>query len=61
MRHQLKSNAKRDALIVDDEGNPLPLTAQIESLPVTSVAETEATMEEAKAKVNGIEANLRIG
>jgi hypothetical protein len=35
---QLKSNAERDALIVKDEGNALPLMAQLESLPVTSVA-----------------------
>jgi hypothetical protein len=51
---QLKSNAERDAPVVKDEGNALPLKAQLESFPVTYVAETEAAMEEAKAKVNGV-------
>ena len=41
---QLKSNAERDAPIVKDEGNALPLTAQLESFPVTSVAEREAAL-----------------
>jgi hypothetical protein len=57
---QLKGNAERDAPIDKDERNALLLTAQLESLPVTSVAETEATIKEAKTKVNGIEANPRI-
>jgi chromosome segregation ATPase len=57
---QLKNQAEKDAPIIDDEGNALPLKAQLESLPVTSVAETEAAMEEAKAKVNGIDANPEV-
>ena len=57
---QLKSLAEKHAPFVDDEGNELPLKAQLEALPVTSVAETEAAMEEAKAKMNGIDANPEV-
>jgi chromosome segregation ATPase len=57
---QLKSLAEKHAPFVDDEGNELPLKAQLEALPVTSVAETEAAMDEAKAKINGIDANPEV-
>jgi chromosome segregation ATPase len=57
---ELKQHAEQHAPLVDAEGNELPLKAQLDALPVKSVAETEAAMEEAKAKINGIDANPEV-
>ena len=54
---EAKDLAERDAPLDDADGNPLPLKQELEALTVSTLAETEAAMEEANAKVNGIDAN----
>jgi len=54
---EAKNVAEEEAPLEDPDGNPLPLKAELEALTVTTLAETEAAMEEASAKVNGIDAN----
>jgi chromosome segregation ATPase len=57
---EMKALAEKEAPLEDEDGNPLPLKAELEALTVTSLAETEAAMEEASAKVNGIDANPEV-
>lgn len=54
---EAKSIADKEAPLEDADGDPLPLKAELEALSVTTLAETEAAMEEATAKVAGIDAN----
>ena len=42
---------------MEDESGELPLKAKLEALPVTTVVEAQAALEEAKAKINGIDSN----
>lgn len=54
---EAKALAEKEAPIEDEDGNPLPLKEKLEALTVSTLAETEAAMEEAHAKVDGIDAN----
>lgn len=54
---EAKALAEKEAPLEDESGNPLPLKDELEALPVTSIAETEAAIDEARAKVDGIDAN----
>lgn len=57
---EAKNLAEKEAPLEDDEGRPLPLKAELEALSVSTIPETEAAMEEANAKVNGIEMNADV-
>eukprot|EP00934_Nitzschia_sp_Nitz4_P002927 Nitzschia sp. Nitz4//scaffold11_size288233//84805//88427//NITZ4_000754-RA/size288233-snap-gene-0.15-mRNA-1//1//CDS//3329534014//2917//frame0 len=52
-----KQNADRQAPLEDGNGNDLPLKAQLEELPVSSLDEAGAALEEAQAKVDSIVAD----
>ena len=54
---ELKDLAEQRAPIMDENKNPLPLKDELEALPVSTIPEIEAAMDEASAKVNGIAAN----
>ena len=54
---EAKLAAENEAPLEDENGSPLPLKAELEALPVTTIAETEAAIDEARAKVDGIDAN----
>lgn len=57
---EAKALAESKAPLEDADGNALPLKAELEALSVNTLEETEAAMEEANAKVNGIDANPEV-
>lgn len=57
---QAKEVAETEAPLEDADGNSLPLKAQLEALTVNTLEDTEAAIEEANTKVNGIDANPEV-
>lgn len=51
------NECKDRAPLQDDDDNALPLKAKLEALPVDSIEEAVAALEEAEAKANGIDDN----
>lgn len=57
---QLKNKAEEEAPLTDENGEELPLKAQLEDLPVEHVEEARAALEEAMAKVDSIIADPKV-
>lgn len=57
---KLKEQADEEAPLCDEEGNELPLKAQLEELGVANTQEAEVALEEAEEKANSIIANPNV-
>jgi chromosome segregation ATPase len=57
---ELKSRAEEKAPLNDENGEELPLKAQLEDLPVEDVEEARAALEEARTKVDSIIADPKV-
>lgn len=54
---ELQQRANKEAPLHDEDGNDLPLRAELESLGVETLDQVEVAMEEAEQKANSIDAN----
>jgi vacuolar-type H+-ATPase subunit I/STV1 len=57
---KLKVKADEEAPLVDEDGNELPLKAELEALGEENLEDVEAALDEAEAKLNEIEADPNV-